>query len=56
MSVEVRMLNVINEQECVFAQWVLQGLQSLLGIGGVLTSLEKRGGKGSGEAREMQRE
>lgn len=56
MRVEVRMLNVINELECVFAQWALQGFPSLLGIGGVLTSREERGGKGSGEAGKIQGE
>lgn len=44
MRVEVRMLNVINEEECVFAQWALQGFPSLLGPGGVLTSEERGAG------------
>lgn len=56
MRVEVRMLNVINGEECVFAQWALQGFPSLPGIGGVLTGREERGGKGSGEASKIQGE
>lgn len=40
----------------MFAQWALQGFPSPLGIGGVLTSREEQGGKGSGEASKSQGE